>query len=49
MAKRFVKVLIGGAEQKICPKDISKVHRKKVKKLPEIPKYDRNKKIDEVT
>ena len=49
MAKRFVKVLVGGTEQKIDPKDIGRVHRKKVKKLPEIPKYECNKTIDAVT
>ncbi len=37
MVKKFVKVLVGGLEKRIYPKDISKVHRKKVKKLPRIP------------
>jgi hypothetical protein len=49
MVKKFVKVLVGGLEKRIYPKDISKVHRKKVKNLHKIPEYDRNKKIDSET
>lgn len=34
MAKRFVKVLAAGRDQKINPKDIGKVYRRKVRSLP---------------
>ena len=46
MAKRFVKVYVTGKEQKIFPKDIAKIHRKKVRKLPSIPCFLQKKGVE---